>query len=74
MNLGQCIRRLREQKGLTLAEVGARIGRTKQWMSELERGNIKLTYETAVAIARVFETTPDNIFLSHSRSGEVAGT
>jgi putative transcriptional regulator len=60
---------------LTLVEVAARLGRTKQWLSELERGNVKLTYETSVAIARIFETTPDALFLGAlpSKPQAVAG-
>lgn len=58
------MRDIRLQNGMTLEELGDRLGKSKQYMSELERGNIRLTYEMAVAIARVFGTTPDDFLLS----------
>ena len=61
--MGQRVREVRKENGMTLAELGERIGRSKQWLSELERGNIRLTYDMAVKIAQVFGKTPD-IFLS----------
>jgi putative transcriptional regulator len=60
--------RLREicaENNMTLQELGARLGRSKQYMSELGRGNIRLTYEMAVKIAQVFDTTPDKLFLPY---------
>ncbi len=60
---GQRIRLVREQHQLTLAQLASRLGRTKQWLSDLERGKVRLTYETAVAIAHEFGTTPDAILL-----------
>jgi len=59
------LRTLRQQNNMTLAELGRRLGKSRQYMSELERGNIRLTYDMAVKIAQVFDTTPDEIFLSH---------
>jgi transcriptional regulator with XRE-family HTH domain len=56
------LREVRIQNKMTLEEVGHAIGRSKQWMSELERGNIDLKYDTAVELARVYGGTPD-IFL-----------
>ena len=56
------LREVRMQNKMTLEEVGHAIGRSKQWMSELERGNIDLKYDTAVELARVYGGTPD-IFL-----------
>lgn len=52
-----------QEHGLTLAELGRRIGKSKQYMSELARGNIRLKYDMAVKIAEVFGTTPDKLFL-----------
>ncbi len=56
------LREVRIEKEMTLEEVGHAIGRSKQWMSELERGNIDLKYDTAVDLAKVYGGTPD-IFL-----------
>lgn len=63
MNLGQRVRDIRLKHGMTLEELGERLSKSKQYMSELERGNIRLTYEMAVAIADVFGTTPDDFLL-----------
>lgn len=52
------------EHGLTLAELGRRIGKSKQYMSELARGNIRLKYEMALKIAEVFGTTPDELFFA----------
>ena len=57
--MGQRVRDIRKKHGMTLAELGEHIGRSKQWLSELERGNIRLTYDMAVKIAQVFGKTPD---------------
>lgn len=57
------LRQIRQQRGMTLEQLGTKIGRSKQYMSELERGNIRLTYEMAVDIAMAFGTTPDKLFL-----------
>ena len=61
--MGQRVRKVRQENKMTLVELGSRVGKSKQWLSELERGNIKLTYDMAVKIAKVFGKTPD-IFLS----------
>lgn len=63
MDLGERIRNLRTEQGMTLEGLGRRLGKSKQYMSELERGHIRLTYEMAVAIASVFKTSPDGIFM-----------
>jgi len=60
--------RLREicaENNMTLQELGTKLGKSKQYMSELGRGNIRLTYNMAVKIARVFNTTPDTLFLQN---------
>lgn len=54
---------LRKTYRITLAEVGRRIGKSKQYMSELAKGNIRLSYGMAVKIARALGTTPDALFL-----------
>ena len=55
-------REVRKEKGLTLEQASAFLGRTKQWLSEVERGNIELNYDDAVQLAKAYEDTPD-IFL-----------
>lgn len=66
-------REVRKGIGLTLAQAAAPIGRTKQWLSEVERGNIRLTYEEAVRLAAVYGGTPD-IFLPNKYGNIVLNT
>lgn len=57
------LREICKEHGITLTELGRKIGKSKQYMSELARGNIRLRYDMAVKIAEVFGATPDEIFL-----------
>jgi putative transcriptional regulator len=43
-------------------EIGVKIGKSKQWVSEFERGNIRLNIDVAVELAKVLGVTAD-IFL-----------
>lgn len=56
------LREVRESLNMTLEEVGSKVGKSKQWMSELERGNIDLKYDMAIKLSTVYGGTPD-IFL-----------
>lgn len=55
---------LRKQKGLTCQQVAEKIGISKEYYWMIEKGKRRLTYNRAVEIADVFETSPDNIFLN----------
>lgn len=57
------LRSFRKERGITLEELGKAVGKSKQYMSALELGNVRLTYEMAVKIAEVLQTKPENIFL-----------
>lgn len=57
------LKQICKERGLTLTELGRRIGKSKQYMSELAKGNIRLTYDMAVKIAVALNTTPDDLFL-----------
>ena len=57
------IKEICKNEGITLKELGKRIGKSKQYMSELASGNIRLTYDMAVEIAKAFDKTPDEIFM-----------
>lgn len=56
---GNMLKKLRLEIGLTQQELGKRIGKSKQWVSELERGNIRLSFEMAVSISSICNTTTD---------------
>ena len=53
-NLGKSIRSLRELEGMSLSELGRRIGRTRQAVSAYERGVIRPSIQTLERIAGVF--------------------
>jgi transcriptional regulator with XRE-family HTH domain len=58
------VRYWRKQRGLTLEQLGDRIGVGKVMMSAIERGNRKLDRERIIAIARELEIDPADVFLS----------
>lgn len=64
MKNGNYLLKICKKKGITLCELGNRINKSKQYMSELGNGNIRLTYEMAIKIADVLDTTPDTLFLT----------
>lgn len=55
-------REVRLDKKMTLKQAAQFLGRSKQWLSEVERGNIELNYEDAVKLSKAYGATPD-IFL-----------
>jgi putative transcriptional regulator len=59
---GTVLRRERLKHNLTQTEIGEKIGKSKQWVSEFERGNIRLNIDLAVKLAKVLGLTAD-IFL-----------
>jgi len=61
--LGRRLRDYREARGVSQTHLAAHLGRSKQWLCEIEHGRTRLSYEMAVRIARFFGTTPDRIFL-----------
>ena len=65
---GKILRRERLKQQLTQVEIGEKIGKSKQWVSELERGNIRLNIDIAVKLAKVLGLTAD-IFLPRKSNG-----
>ena len=59
---GKTLRSQRKKSGITQSELGSMIGKSKQWVSEFERGNIRLNMDIAVQLANALGATPD-IFL-----------
>ena len=47
---------------MTQTEIGKMIGKSKQWVSEFERGNIRLNLDVAVELASVLGLAAD-VFL-----------
>lgn len=53
LNVAQRVKDARIGAKLTQSDLGNIVGKSKQWVSELERGNIGLSYEMAVSISKV---------------------
>ena len=52
LNVSQRVKDARCDANLTQTELGRKIGKSKQWVSELERGNIRLSYENGSSYFR----------------------
>ena len=59
INIAERVKDARRDAKLTQTELGKRIGKAKQWVSELERGNIKLSFEMAVSISNACNKTTE---------------
>lgn len=59
LNVSQRVKDARCDAHLTQTELGKIIGKSKQWVSELERGNIRLSYEMAVIISKACNKSTD---------------
>lgn len=59
INTAKRVKDARKDAKLTQIELGKRIGKSKQWVSELERGNIKLSFEMAVSISNACDKTTE---------------
>ena len=56
------VRSLREARGLTQAQLGAALGVSRQSVNSIEQGRYAPSLPLAIAIARYFETTVEEIF------------
>lgn len=59
INIAERVKDARMDAKLTQTELGKRIGKSKQWVSELERGNIKLSFEMAMSISNACNKTTE---------------
>lgn len=59
--LGQRLRRIRLENGLTQEKLGDLIGANNFLISDYERGRLKINAEVAVAIANALEITTDEL-------------
>lgn len=59
INTAKRVKDARMEAKLTQTELGKKIGKSKQWVSELERGNIKLSFEMAVNISNACNITTE---------------
>ena len=56
------VRTEREARGMTQSELGAAIGLTRQTVAAIEQRRYSPSLEAAFRIARLFETTVDQLF------------
>ncbi|MEI2715151.1 MAG: helix-turn-helix transcriptional regulator [Nocardioides sp.] len=56
------VRALRDQRGLSQAALGAALGVSRQTINSIETGKYDPSLPLAIAIARHFETTVEEIF------------
>ena len=59
INIAERVKDARRDAKLTQTELGKRIGKSKQWVSELERGNIKLSFDMAISISNACNKTTE---------------
>jgi len=59
---GLKIRAAREKKGMTLAQLAEKIGKTAPYLSDIERGNRRGSYATLAMIAQVLEMRVEEIW------------
>lgn len=59
------LKEFRENKGLTYKQVADQVGISKEYYWMIENGKRRLSYDLSVKIAKVFNKTPDDIFLDN---------
>lgn len=64
ITFGERLKELRTKEHMTQTELGEKVGKSKQWVSELERGHIKLSFDMAVTLSKLFRKTPE-FFCKH---------
>lgn len=61
VNIGQRVRELREQQGLTQQQLAEKIGVNLSTLAKIEAGRNDASLATAVAIAKALQTTVDDL-------------
>ena len=69
VDLGNRLKTLRLQKGLTQKELALQVGVTKSTISAYEKGERKPAYETLVLLARIFNVSTDYLLGVNRNSG-----
>lgn len=62
MNIGESIKKARQEAGITQAELAKRLNVTPQTISQYERGLINPKYETALKFAEALNLQPSWLF------------
>ncbi len=71
MKLGARIRHLREQRGMTVADLARKVGCTSSFISQLERDRTNPSVATIQKIAKVLGATTSAFFDETARNGRV---
>ncbi|HEY43151.1 MAG TPA: helix-turn-helix transcriptional regulator [Anaerolineae bacterium] len=74
-NVGNRVRDLRIEQGLTQEELGQVVGLTRQSIIAIERGRFTPSIHTVLMLARALKTSVDNLFWltgSDEEIGEIA--
>ena len=62
MSIGERVRKLREERGMTQAELAQKVGNCQQTMiASIEKGSKALPLATAITMAEVFGITLDEL-------------
>lgn len=59
---GQNVRRLREEQGLTQAELAMKAGLNRSYLGGVERGQRRICIDNISRIARALSVAPDSLF------------
>lgn len=59
---GQNVRRLREEQGLTQAELAMKAGLNRSYLGGVERGQRRICIDNIARIARALSVPPDTLF------------
>lgn len=70
MTIGERIRQVRQQRGLTMSELGAKVGLTAAAISRYELGQRKLSFGAITQIADALEVPLRSILPSDELSGD----
>ena len=68
--IGNRIQKYRLEKGMTQEELAECIGSSQKYMSRIEIGNHRLSFDTAVAIARALQISVDSLVADYDDSND----
>lgn len=62
MPLLNCVKKYREEKGMSQTELGKLCGVSRQTISSIERGDYHPSVVLALRLAKIFEKTVEDLF------------
>ena len=74
MTMGECIKQLRKEKGLTQKELGELVGVNTAAVSKWEKGRVvNIKRETIERLAKVFEVLPSKLMCFEDEAASRSG-